>query len=78
MGDQLSHQGHRCRDSMSFRSLNRAFHWDVGYLCVGFTLLYAFTGVMLNHIHDLNHMYAISGTTTRLEIPLPENDEAAA
>lgn len=47
---------------MNFSKVNRAIHRDVGYLLVGFTLLYAVTGVLLNHLHDWNPIYAISGS----------------
>lgn len=46
---------------MEWRKLNRAVHRDLGYFCIGLTILYAVTGFMLNHIHDWNPMYAISG-----------------
>jgi hypothetical protein len=39
---------------VSWRQLNRAVHRDVGYLCAGLTVVYALTGVLLNHLHDWN------------------------
>lgn len=59
---------------MNWRKINRAVHRDIGYLLVGFTLLYAVTGVLLNHLHDWNPMYAISGTQTSVG-PLPGEDD---
>jgi hypothetical protein len=38
----------------SWRRWNRILHRDLGYLCAGLTLLYAATGVLLNHKHDWN------------------------
>lgn len=39
---------------MNWRRVNRAVHRDVGYLCAGLTVVYALTGVLLNHLHDWN------------------------
>lgn len=39
---------------MSWRRVNRAVHRDLGYLCAGLTVVYALTGVLLNHLHDWN------------------------
>lgn len=64
---------------MSWHRVNRALHRDIGYLCVGFTLLYAVTGVLLNHLHDWNPTYAL-GTRETVVGPLPpagDDDEAA-
>jgi len=44
---------------MNFRKINRAIHRDLGYLCVGGMLIYAVSGVLLNHIHDFNSNYRI-------------------
>jgi hypothetical protein len=60
---------------MDWRRVNRALHRDLGYLCVGFTLLYAVTGILLNHLHDWNPMYAVSGTVQQVG-PLPEGADA--
>jgi len=44
---------------MNFRKINRVIHRDLGYLCVGGMLIYAISGVVLNHIHDFNSNYRI-------------------
>lgn len=44
---------------MNFRNINRVIHRDLGYLCVGGMLIYAISGVLLNHIHDFNSNYRI-------------------
>jgi hypothetical protein len=46
-------------NNMSFRKINRIIHRDLGYLCVGGMLIYAISGVLLNHIHGFNSNYQI-------------------
>jgi len=49
-----------------WRRWNRAIHRDLGYLCFGLTIVYAVSGVVLNHIHEWNPNYAIRRTTEPL------------
>jgi hypothetical protein len=51
---------------MTFRRVNRIIHRDLGYICVGLTLVYALTGILLNHIHDFNSNYSIKIVTEQL------------
>lgn len=44
---------------MNFRKIIRVIHRDLGYLCVGGMIIYAISGVLLNHIHDFNSNYRI-------------------
>lgn len=37
----------------------RVLHRDVGYLCVGLTLIYALSGLAVNHVADWNPSYSI-------------------
>ncbi len=46
--------------------LNRQLHRDIGYLSIGLTIVFAVSGVALNHIRDFNPNYAV----TRLEQPV--------
>jgi uncharacterized protein len=40
---------------MNWRKINRVLHRDIGYLCVGLTLIYAVSGILVNHLsHDFN------------------------
>ena len=48
--------------------LNRTLHRDIGFLCIGFTLLFAISGIALNHIEDWNPNYIIN----RVEIKIPD------
>lgn len=48
---------------MNWRSFNRALHRDLGYLCCGLTLIYAISGVAVNHVDRWNPSYRL----TRIE-----------
>jgi len=58
---------------MTLRRLNRAVHRDLGYFCVGLTVIYALSGFLLNHIHDFNSNYRIETTATAIDPVLLEN-----
>ena len=45
-----------------WRFWNRVLHRDIGYLCVGMTIIYALSGIALNHIDDWNPSYQVSRT----------------
>lgn len=51
----------------TWRRWNTAIHRDLGYLCAGLTLVYAVSGVAVNHRADWNPSYAIRQETRRLE-----------
>ncbi len=55
---------------MNWRRLNHALHRDIGFLCVGLTLLYALSGIAVNHVHDWNPNYAIERVALQID-PLP-------
>lgn len=44
---------------MKLRKLNRVTHRDIGYLIAGMTIIYAISGIALNHKHDWNSNYII-------------------
>ncbi len=44
---------------MKWRKWNNILHRDIGYLAVGLTLIYAISGVAVNHIDDWNPNYKI-------------------
>ncbi len=44
---------------MNWRSWNNALHRDIGFLCIGLTLVYAISGVAVNHIADWNPSYRV-------------------
>lgn len=45
---------------MKLRKLNRVLHRDLGYFFFGMTLIYAISGIALNHRHDWNPNYIIT------------------
>ncbi|MBK8980026.1 MAG: PepSY-associated TM helix domain-containing protein [Planctomycetes bacterium] len=47
------------RKKRNWRAVLRAIHRDAGYACVGLTVLYAISGVAVNHVADWNPNYAI-------------------
>lgn len=44
---------------MNLSKLNRITHRDIGYLIAGMTIIYAISGIALNHKHDWNPNYII-------------------
>ena len=55
---------------MNWRRLNHALHRDIGFLCIGLTLLYALSGIAVNHVHDWNPNYSIARVDLQID-PLP-------
>jgi hypothetical protein len=63
-----------------WRAWLRAVHRDIGYLAVGFTLIYAVSGIAMNHIDDWDPSFHASERTLRI-VPIPDDisdDEAVA
>jgi hypothetical protein len=46
--------------NLALYKLNRALHRDIGYLTVGFTLIFSISGIAVNHIQDWNANYNIT------------------
>ena len=44
---------------MNLSKLNRITHRDIGYLIAGMTIIYALSGIALNHKHDWNPNYIV-------------------
>lgn len=44
---------------MSFRKWSRIIHRDLSYLFAGMILIYAFSGILMNHRGDLNPHYSV-------------------
>ncbi|MCX8054231.1 MAG: PepSY-associated TM helix domain-containing protein [Ignavibacteria bacterium] len=44
---------------MNLYKLNRTLHRDLGYFFIGMTLIYAISGIAINHIKDWNPNYII-------------------
>lgn len=62
----------------SVRNLVRAFHRDLGNLAVGLTLVYAASGLAVNHIADWDPNFRSYERTHELGGPIEGDDEAAA
>ena len=54
---------------MKIRKLLRTLHRDFGYFIVGMTLVYALSGIYLNHRHDFNPDYKIFIIDFNVELP---------
>ena len=56
----------------TLRRWNNVLHRDIGYLCVGMTLIYAISGIVLNHFKsgDFQHPdYGMSFTDLKVSLP---------
>lgn len=51
---------------MQWRRWNNVVHRDLGYVCVGLTLVYVVSGVAVNHIGDWNPNYRIERRTAEI------------
>ena len=47
------------RRRFQWRRWNNILHRDIGYVCVALTVIYAVSGIAVNHIHDWNLNYRI-------------------
>lgn len=54
---------------MKIRKLLRVLHRDLGYFIVGMTVVYALSGIFLNHRHDFNPDYKIFFTEFKVDVP---------
>jgi len=63
---------------MRWRRLVIATHRDVGYFFAGLTVLYAISGIAVNHIEDWNPSYVIGTETAEVgELPRAEAEDLA-
>ena len=56
---------------MTLRKLIRVLHRDLGYFFFGLSIIYAISGIALNHLRDFNPNYIIKHYN--LELPAPIN-----
>ena len=61
-------EGRQLTRRLHWRGVARVLHRDLGYLFFGATVIYAASGIAINHRNDWNPSYSI----TRDELPLPE------
>ncbi len=58
---------------MKLRKLNRSVHRDLGYFFFGMTIIYALSGIALNHRHDWDPNYIIQ--QQEFNVKMPEKTE---
>jgi uncharacterized protein len=63
---------------LKLRPWVRAIHRDLGYLAVGLTVVYAVSGVALNHLADWDPNFVTSTRTLPWTAPLPAGDADAS
>jgi hypothetical protein len=52
--------------SVKWRKWNNIMHRDLGYLCAGLTLVYAVSGVAVNHFRDWNPNFRVVADTVQI------------
>ena len=65
---------------MKLSKLNRITHRDLGYLIAGLTIIYAISGIALNHKHNWNPNYIFDNRAFTTNIPISResfNDDVA-
>jgi hypothetical protein len=61
---------------VNWRHVNNAVHRDVGYFCAALTVVYAVSGIAVNHTHQWNPSYRVDREERRFEpVPVGERDE---
>lgn len=56
-----------------WRAWLRSFHRDFGYLAIGFTVIYAVSGIAQNHIEDWGDVSYKTYETTKTIAPIPDD-----
>jgi hypothetical protein len=68
----------RRRPRLKLRAWLRALHRDTGYFVVGLTIIYAVSGLAVNHIADWDPSFSQIKRIHPLRATLPKNADAAA
>ncbi|MFC1555848.1 PepSY-associated TM helix domain-containing protein [candidate division KSB1 bacterium] len=58
---------------MNWRRLNNIVHRDVGYFCVGLTIIYCISGIAVNHTHEWNPNFRITHIDMQTD-PIDESE----
>jgi uncharacterized protein len=66
------------RARFKWRPWLRALHRDLGYLAVGLTMVYALSGLAVNHISDWDPNFTQLERELQVAAPLPDDDQLAA
>ncbi len=59
---------------MKLRKLNSILHRDLGYLFFGMCIIYAISGIALNHLRDFNPNYSIKTYDVTLNERIPKSE----
>jgi hypothetical protein len=78
MADASSPEPAKKAGRFSWRGWNRAIHRDAGHLAVGLTLVYALSGIAVNHIADWEPSFVSYQEARELGGPIPGTDDAVA
>lgn len=57
---------------IQWRKWNRILHRDIGYIAAGLTIIYAISGIAVNHVSDWNPNYSIENYTCNIG-PVPDS-----
>ncbi len=57
---------------IQWRKWNRLLHRDIGYIAAGLTIIYAISGIAVNHVSDWNPNYIIENYTSNIP-PIPDS-----
>jgi hypothetical protein len=68
-------ENHSAGRRFKWRRWNNVLHRDLGYFCVALTVIYAISGVAVNHIHHWNPNYRFERIEHAFE-PIPVSDRA--
>ncbi len=63
---------------LAWRSLVRSLHRDLGYLAVGLTVVYALSGLAVNHVAEWDSNFQAYRAIRRVSLPLPADAGLAA
>lgn len=60
--------------AFKWRKWNRAIHRDFGYLFFGMVLIYALSGIAINHLDDWNANYVVINEEIQVDLPNSKPD----
>ena len=55
---------------MRYRRINNILHRDIGYFFSGATIIYALSGLAVNHVNDWNPSFIINRKPVTIELPM--------
>ncbi|MGO2479734.1 MAG: PepSY-associated TM helix domain-containing protein, partial [Pseudoalteromonas sp.] len=51
---------------INWYKLNRSLHRDIGYFCIGLVIIFAISGIAVNHKDDWNPNYRVEQVVTSI------------